>query len=156
MVGLSDFDKNEKHAKIMKYKNKLDCIDKEQKLQPPLSVINNKETVVSQISQKQNWLKPEEVEQIINEYKSGLSIRELAVKYSCNRDTISKKLKSSNIPIRKTSPNKSQIDKMVELYQSGLSLKAIEKKIGFSDMTVRKHVMQRGVKMRGVHERMQK
>lgn len=46
-----------------------------------------------------------------------------------------------------------QIDRAVELYESGLSLIQVGKRVGADAETVRQRLRERGVVIRGAHER---
>lgn len=93
-------------------------------------------------------LSHEQVHRVVLGYQEGRTVYELAAELSCHRTTISKTLKQQGVTLRRVKPDDSQIDVMVHLYGSGLSLATIGQQLGFDGMTVRKHLLERGVRMR--------
>lgn len=96
---------------------------------------------------------PEQVQRVAQRYQEGRTVYELAAELSCHRTTISKTLKQQGITLRRVKPTDSQIDVMVHLYGNGLSLATIGRQLGFDGMTVRKYLLERGVRMRDAQGR---
>jgi predicted HTH domain antitoxin len=66
---------------------------------------------------------------------------------------VSELLKSHGVTLRHAPLNEDQIDRAAELYETGLSLARIGKLIGADGETIRQHLRERGVRMRGPHDR---
>ena len=98
-------------------------------------------------------LSPEQVQRLVQGYRAGKTVYELAAEHRCHRTTISKALKQQGVTLRRVKPSDSQINVMVHLYSNGLSLATIGQQLGFDGMTVRKYLLQRGVRMRDPHAR---
>lgn len=157
MVRLSDTDTNN-YDRLLRYKNSLISQDKVQEFPNTISPSDNSalpvkdddinERVVSQLQKKQKILSKEEIQQLIVDYKSGLTVKQLANKFGCYRITVSRKLKTAGVIIRHMPPTDSVIVRMVELYQSGLSLNEVSRQVGRSTKTIKKYIELRGIKIR--------
>jgi DNA-binding NarL/FixJ family response regulator len=157
MVRLSDTDTNN-YDRLLRYKNNLsnqnkshgfpDNLPSNETSVLPVKDDDTNERVVSQLQKKQKKLSKEEVQQLIADYKSGLSVKQLANKFGCYRITVSRKLKAAGVTIRHMPPTDSAIDRMVELYQSGLSLNDVSRQVKRSAKTVKKYIALRDVKIR--------
>lgn len=111
------------------------------------------ERTINKLIQYQKRLSNQEIDQIVEDYKSGLNIYQLAKQYRCHRTTISYHIKEQGIRMRNRPLSEAQIDEAVKLYESGSSCLKIGKIIGVDDTTILRRLRERGVKMRGVHER---
>ena len=99
--------------------------------------------------QAQKHLTDLEIVNIITEYKAGLSTYDLARKYDCHRNTISRNLKKRGIKVTVEKIDYAQdIKELIRLYQSVLKTEEVAKRFGISDTTVIKHLHRNGVKMR--------
>lgn len=112
------------------------------------------ERVISKLVQRQKRLSTDEVSEIVNSYKSGLNIYQLAKQYNCHRTTISYHLKEHGVKMRNRPLSEAQVNEAVKLYESGLSCLKIGKIIGADDTTILRRLRERGVGVRGAHERM--
>ncbi|OFI39497.1 hypothetical protein BIU82_13985 [Arthrobacter sp. SW1] len=99
----------------------------------------------------QRRLTPKQVERLVDRYQGGATVYELADEFKCSRGTVSKKLKTAGVTLRRTPPTKKQIDEMVRLYESGLSLERTGERAGFTAHTVLKYLQGRGVRTRDTH-----
>ena len=90
------------------------------------------------------------VSQLIASYKSGLTIRECALKHGCSHDKMRDAMVAAGCVMRK--PGRSRppipIDKVVACYEAGMSLKKIVKKHGSSTNTLRRQLLAAGVTLR--------
>lgn len=80
---------------------------------------------------------------IIQLYQDGISIKKISANLKISEPTVSKILKASNIPIRKTNYTNLNINSALvnELYEGGLSTYDIAKKLNCSDETIRKMIV---------------
>lgn len=104
-------------------------------------------------SQKQRWLQPHEVDEMVLAYKSGQTVYEIAKVFKCHRTTVSGHMKARGVLMRIASMTEAKIDQAVELYGSGLSLAKVGKQLGFDAETIRQSLISRGIALRGSHER---
>lgn len=94
-----------------------------------------------------------ELTAVIDRYRNGATVYELARDFGITRDTVARHLKQAGVIMRGQSPTTDQIDRMVTLYESGLSLAAVGYRVGFSARTVELHIKRRGVRTRDSHGR---
>lgn len=89
--------------------------------------------------------KSEEYKDIVIElYNKGISITKISISLGISQPTVSKILKTNNIPIRKDNYQKLAIDEVEvnNLYSQGLSTYDIAKKLNCSDESIRKLIRQ--------------
>jgi DNA invertase Pin-like site-specific DNA recombinase len=103
---------------------------------------------VVKLRQHHRRLDDSEVEQLVAAYQAGSYVYELAEKFGCHRDTVSRRLKSRGVQMRGTALGKKQLDEAERLYASGLSYTEIGKRIGANRSAVRRRLRERGVVMR--------
>ena len=111
------------------------------------------EKIINELHQPQKRLNSAEIAKIIDSYKSGQTVYELAETFGCHRVTISSQLKANGIKLRRSSPSEEQIDQMVRLYITGLSMKNVGERVGMSAATVMRSLCRRGVETRDPHGR---
>jgi hypothetical protein len=103
--------------------------------------------------QRQKRLKPEEIERVVELYRRGATVYELAEQFSCHRTTISAALHKANVNFRRTGMTTAQIDEAAVLYESGLSLARVGERFNVNARTVQLRLRERGVAMRDTHGR---
>ncbi|WP_280331294.1 hypothetical protein [Nocardia wallacei] len=87
--------------------------------------------------------------ELARDYVRGMTVYELAEKFSIRRQTVSEHLHRMGVTMRQKGLSESQIDKATELYiQEGLTLKQVGAKLGADAGTVRLALLRRGVRMR--------
>ena len=104
-------------------------------------------------SQKQKWLQPEQVDELVCAYESGATVHELAKRFECHRTTVSGHLKSRGVAMRLTPLTEQEVDRAVELYESGLSLVKVGDALKRDGETIRQRLLERCVKLRSPHDR---
>ena len=105
------------------------------------------------IRQRQKRLTSEEAQRVVEQYRAGATVCELADLFNCHRTTISACLKRYHVHTRRTPLAESQIDEAVRLYRSGLSLEKVGKRLGVDAETIRQRLRERFVSIRGPHDR---
>ena len=90
---------------------------------------------------------------LAQDYVAGMTVYELATKYGISRDTVSKHLHRKSVEMRGKSPTQEQVDDAVRLYGEGWSTQRIGDKLGVYPQTVRRQLLERGVRMRDTHGR---
>ena len=93
-------------------------------------------------------LSDDQVDQLVEGYLQGSSIRELAARFECHRETVSRWLTSRGIEMRRLKLTPERIDKAQRLYESGLSLTDVGKAVRADRSAVRRQLIRRGVQMR--------
>lgn len=106
--------------------------------------------------------KLDELEKYKNEikemYENNITLKEIAIKYNCSRDTIKKFIVQNDFPERKKiNPlykNFSEEDdkKIEQLYNEGKSTREIGKIMNTSGVTISKHLQKMGVKIKNLHK----
>lgn len=87
--------------------------------------------------------------ELARDYVRGMTIYELAAKFSIQRQTVSKHLHRMGVPMRQQGLSDDQIDRAAALYEEErLTLKQVGAKLGVDAGTVRLALVRRGVKMR--------
>lgn len=105
------------------------------------------------IRQSQRRLTPSECDELVRQYKSGLSANQLAISWGMSRQAICVRLKTHGVTMRNQSPTPEQVAEMVRLYGTGLSLEAVSNLTGFVARSVLKYLREQGVQMRDSHGR---
>lgn len=106
--------------------------------------------------------KLDELEKYKNEikemYENNITLKEIAIKYNCSRDTIKRFIVQNDFPERKKiNPlykNFSEEDdkKIEQLYNEGKSTREIGKIMNTSGITISKHLQKMGVKIKDLHK----
>ncbi|MFM9590268.1 helix-turn-helix domain-containing protein [Streptomyces scabiei] len=95
-------------------------------------------------------LSPDEVAELVEAYRHGAGMNELARRYGVHRHTVDRHLEQAGVAKRqmvKMTP--ARVEQAKELYEQGLSTNQIGKKFGISGSTVWKALKRAGVRMRG-------
>ncbi|WP_280208174.1 recombinase zinc beta ribbon domain-containing protein [Nocardia cyriacigeorgica] len=90
---------------------------------------------------------------LAQDYLGGKTVYELAEMYGISRDTVGKHLKRMGVGMRMQRLSEEQIDETVRLYGEGWSAQRIGDKLGVYPQTVRRRLLERGVRMRDTHGR---
>ena len=113
-----------------------------------LSPMTGDREYATRIRQRQKRLDENEIERLIAEYRTGLTIYQLATRFGCHRTTVSECLKARGIQMRRRPLCEEQIIEAIRLYQSGLSVAKVADQVGAKSETVRLRLIERGVQMR--------
>jgi IS30 family transposase len=90
-----------------------------------------------------------EIEGVIEDYtKNKLTVYQLAEKYGCHRNTVSKLLKNNGVRVTLTRMEEREITEAKRLYESGLSLREIERELGICKTTLGNSLTKAGVTLR--------
>lgn len=93
-------------------------------------------------------LPDDQVQQLIEGYKSGATVYELGDQFGIERRTVSAILHRHGVPMRRRGLSEEQIDDAVRLYNQRWSLARIGDRMGVAAGTVRQRLHERGVMMR--------
>lgn len=91
---------------------------------------------------------PEKATRIVEGYKAGKTVYELADEHRINPVTVSEVLKREGVKLRRQPPTDDQIRQMTHLYESGVSLKKVGDRLGFNATTIHSNLRKAGVKNR--------
>lgn len=89
--------------------------------------------------------------QLIKEYISGATLRDLASKFGINHRTAAAALNRSSIKSRHTRLSPTEVEEAISLYKSGLSLSAVARQIGGCANSIRNHLLKANVELRDSH-----
>ena len=85
----------------------------------------------------QHRLTDDEVCRLVDGYKNGGTVYELAEQFDLNRETVANQLKQAGVAMRNVIRD-DEIAKAIELFEDGLSANLIGKRLGRDPKTVRK------------------
>lgn len=86
----------------------------------------------------QTFLTPAQVNQLVDDYLSGATVMELAIKYEVHRATVSRHLTDNGVVRRSAGLHGWEAAEAVRLFRQGESLRGISRSIGASRDSVRK------------------
>jgi hypothetical protein len=98
--------------------------------------------------QQQKRLSPAESVALIQTYKAGAGILDLAKTYGIHRTTVTGQLRRMGIPPRVRGRDAMDLEQAAVLYQAGASLKSVGERYGCDAETVRQALIGAGVQMR--------
>ncbi len=100
-------------------------------------------------------LSAQQTDDLVAEYQSGTTTKEIAAIYGIHHTTVSIYLKRKGVALRYKVMSPKQVTEARDLYESGLSLAKISDQLGLgpSHNTIRRELMAEGVKMRDEHGR---
>lgn len=101
-------------------------------------------------SQPQRRLTPEQVDELVQAYRAGGTIKGLAVQFRIHHTTVMAHLDRRGVVRRRRGQvlSQEQADDAVALYQAGWSLHAVAAKIGSDHRVVRESLVKAGVEIR--------
>lgn len=89
-----------------------------------------------------------DVQRLIESYRSGLTVYELADRFGIGRNTVCKILHRNNVPMRNRRLSADEISGAILLYSEGCSPPQIGQRLGVSAATVRRRLRERGITLR--------
>lgn len=152
LVELSALDAN-KYDKILNWKQHADLSstldDNTVASRDSIVVSEFGDLKVTEIRQPQKYLTDEEVAQIIAEYQNDMTTYQLAEKYGCHRDTISKVLKKHSVNVSKSKAmDKLDPAKVIAMYESMRTTQQIADEFGVNPGVILKCLRANGVRIR--------
>ncbi|MDQ1725665.1 MAG: hypothetical protein QOG52_2693 [Frankiaceae bacterium] len=94
-----------------------------------------------------------QVARLVERYRVGATVYQLAAEFGIDRKTVARRLKTAGVSLRLASPTTADVDEMVRLYDTGLALADVGERLGVGARTVQRHLRQRGVSTRDTHGR---
>ena len=96
----------------------------------------------------QTLLRPEQVDDLVAQYREGATLVELASLFGVNRRTVATHLTRREVTIRRGRFDPSRIHEAADLYLSGLTLVEVGMKVGAGPQAVRQALASHGVVIR--------
>lgn len=96
--------------------------------------------MVRSLGMAQTLLRPEQVDDLVAQYREGTTLVELASMFGLNRRTVAMHLTRRDVTIRR-----GRFDKTADLYLSGLTLVEVGVKVGVDPQAVRQELASHGV-----------
>ena len=96
----------------------------------------------------QTLLRPEQVDDLVAQYREGTTLVELASLFGVNRRTVATHLTRREVTIRRGRFDHSRIHEAADLYLSGLTLVEVGLKVGAGPQAVRRALVEHGVPIR--------
>ena len=110
--------------------------------------------IARKLVQPQKLFREHEKTHIIIEYNDGATVNELAKKYSCNRETISRLLMIHGIHVAYgIVAARGKEAEIIEMYEAGLSSLKVANEIGISQASVLRCLREQGIKIRSTGQR---
>jgi DNA-directed RNA polymerase specialized sigma24 family protein len=126
-----------------------------ERLRDLLDMVPSRPSVVNVRTPKRvhRRLRSDQVDELVESYLAGSTLKEVAQQFGIYRTTVSELLEARGIERRYCSLTTEEIDQAVKLYHSGLSLVDVGKALGLNQSTVWSAMKDRGVPLRKPWER---
>lgn len=98
--------------------------------------------MVRRIENLQTFLTASEVDCLVDDYRSGASVNELAERYGVHRATVSAHLTRRGVSRRRPGLGVDEAAEAVRLYQDGVSVRAISRSMGIGRKAIRATLVQ--------------
>jgi lambda repressor-like predicted transcriptional regulator len=100
-------------------------------------------------------LNDEQVKELILAYTDGATFNQLSDRFGISRDTVGAILKRNGVDTHRRFVSEEVAREAARLYEQGMSLARVSKQLDVSYSTLRKKLLKRGVKMRGLNGKAQ-
>ena len=100
------------------------------------------------VPNRAKWLNDTEMGRLVERYKAGATVYELAVEFGVHRTIISQRLKGAGVQLRLQPQTADQVEEAVTLYATGMSLADVGSQLGAHASTVHQALRQHKVEMR--------
>lgn len=98
---------------------------------------------------QQRRLSPQEVAQLVSDYRAGATTHDLAAKYNIHRMTVTHDLQRSDQPTRSNRAFEgARLERLIAEYQSGRSTEALGRQYGVAGSTVARTLRRNGITLR--------
>ena len=135
------------HLKTLSLRRSRGFYDHDQRPSEP-TVSDSRGFVVRSLGMAQTLLRPEQVDDLVAQYRRGATLVELASVFGVNRRTVATHLTRREVTIRRGRFDSSRIHEAADLYLSGLTLVEVGMKVGSGPQTVRRALASHGVVIR--------
>lgn len=100
------------------------------------------------VPKRAKWLNDTEMARLIEHYKAGATVYELAVEFGVHRTIISQRLKGAGVAMRLQPLTVDRAQEAAALYATGMSLADVGTQLGVHASTVLTALRQQGVEVR--------
>ena len=135
------------HLKTLSLRRSRGFYDHDQRSSEP-TVSDSRGRVVRSLGMAQTLLRPEQVDDLVAQYREGATLVELASVFGVNRRTVATHLTRREVTIRRGRFDPSRIHEAADLYLSGLTLVEVGVKVGAGPQAVRRALASHGVVIR--------
>ncbi|ASR54918.1 hypothetical protein CBP52_07140 [Cellulomonas sp. PSBB021] len=135
------------HLKTLSLRRSRGLYDHDQRSSEP-TVFDSRGRVVRSLEMAQTLLRPEQVDDLVAQYREGATLVELASLFGVNRRTVATHLTRREVTIRRGRFDPSRIHEAADLYLSGLTLAEVGVKVGAGPQAVRRALASHGVMIR--------
>ena len=135
------------HVKTLSLRRSRGIYDHDQRSSEP-TVSDSRGRVVRSLGMAQTLLRPEQVDDLVAQYREGATLVELASRFGVNRRTVAMHLTRREVTIRRGRFDPSRIHEAADLYLSGLTLVEVGMKVGAGPQAVRRALASHGVVIR--------
>jgi transposase len=90
-------------------------------------------------------LSPETLQHVLGDYQTGVSAKQLAVRYQLSRSSVRRLLREADVPRRYRVMSQAEVDQAAELYQSGMTISQVAAKLDRPWSTVQTALTRRDV-----------
>jgi DNA-binding transcriptional ArsR family regulator len=104
--------------------------------------------MVRSLEMAQTLLRPDQIDELVAQYRDGATLVELASRFGVNRRTVAAHLTRREVPIRHGRFDQNRIHEAADLYDSGLTLVEVGMKVGAGSQAVRRALAAHGVPIR--------
>ncbi|MCT2999926.1 hypothetical protein FAM15333_001553 [Propionibacterium freudenreichii] len=112
------------------------------------TVSDSRGRVVRSLGMAQTLLRPEQVDDLVAQYREGATLVELASVFGVNRRTVATHLTRREVTIRRGRFDPSRIHEAADLYLSGLTLVEVGMRVGAGPQAIRQALASHGVVIR--------
>ena len=135
------------HLKTLSLRRSRGFYNHDQRSSEP-TVSDSRGRVVRSLGMAQTLLRPEQVDDLVAQYREGATLVELASIFGVNRRTVAMHLTRREVTIRRGRFDPSRIHEAADLYLSGLTLVEVGVKVGVGPQAVRQALASHGVVIR--------
>lgn len=135
------------HLKTLSLRRSRGFYDYDHRSSEP-TVSDSRGRVVRSLGMAQTLLRPEQVDNLVAQYREGATLVELASVFGVNRRTVATHLTRREVTIRRGRFDPSRIHEAADLYLSGLTLVEVGMKVGAGPQAVRQALASHGVVIR--------
>lgn len=135
------------HLKTLSLRRSRGLYSHDQRSSEP-TVSDSRGRVVRSLGMAQTLLRPEQVDDLVAQYREGATLVELASRFGVNRRTVAMHLTRREVTIRRGRFDPSRIHEAADLYLSGLTLVEVGVKVGAGPQAVRRALASHGVVIR--------
>ncbi|HSX03048.1 MAG TPA: hypothetical protein VLI05_07130 [Candidatus Saccharimonadia bacterium] len=98
-------------------------------------------------------MRPADVDELVEDYRAGATVYELAARFSISRATVGQHLRRQGVDTKPPGLGPDNVPAAAKLYQQGWALARIAAKYDTTSSTVHRRLLEAGVRMRDAQGR---